>query len=129
MITKAIIENINSPYEVVVRIPLFNSVSTFSQSTKSVNLNSAIICTMPQCNFIPQVGDIVFVAFEDNDIGKPVVIGCLFKQKGNTSEIDLTANNLTVNNTTKLGEQTYIGDLTPEDFKKLKLMISKFDIE
>ena len=127
MVTKAIIEQINSPYEVVVRIPLFNSISTFSQSTKANNLNSAIICTLPQCNFIPTVGDIVFVAFEDNDIGRPVVIGCLFKESGNTSGINLNVRELIVNGNTYLSEDTQIGDVTSDEIKQLKNL--KFALE
>ena len=119
MITKAIIESVDDPYYVKVRIPALDSGSDYMDSTSYSDLSEAIICTLPNANYLPAVGDIVLVAFEDNDLGKPIIIGCLFKESGNISEIDLTLNNLTVNSTSQLGTNTYIGNISYEQLKYL----------
>lgn len=124
MVTKAIIDSIESPYQVKVRIPLINSVTSFSQATAKENLSSAIICTLPKCQFIPEVGDIVIVAFEDNDAGKPIIIGCLFKESGNTSSINLVGNSLNISGTTKLSEQTTIGTISYNELLQVKNIIA-----
>lgn len=108
MVTKGIIEKVNTPYEVKVNIPFLNTVQ------------NAIICTLPQCNFIPNVGDIVIVSFEDYDINKPIIIGCLFKESGNLSLIDLDVQSLTTKSITKLSDMTSIGDITYDELKYLK---------
>lgn len=120
MVTKAIIENIDNAYSVKVRIPLFDSTQDFLDSTSAYDLSDAIICTLPRTNYIPEVGDIVLVAFEDNDKGKPVIIGCLFKESGNTSQIDSELNSLKVNATTTLSEQTYIGKISYKELQYLQ---------
>ena len=117
MVTKAIIESIQSPYEVTVRIPLFNSGSNFSQGSQV--LNEAIVCVPPNCSFTPQIGDIVLVAFEDFDAGKPVIIGCLFKESGNSSTLNINASSLNVDGTTTLSEQSKIGDIGYSELKQL----------
>ena len=118
MVTKAIIESVDSPYQVTVRIPLFNSSSNFVQGTDI--LNKAIICIPPNCSFIPEVGDIVLVAFEDFDAGKPIIIGCLFKESGNTSTINLNAESLNIEGTTTLSNQVKIGNITYKELECLK---------
>lgn len=109
MVTKAIIEGIISDYEVTVSIPLLETTSS-----------EALICTLPQGRFIPKIGDVVFVAFEDYDIGRPVVIGCLFKESGNISEESLNLADLNVSSTTKLSKQTTIGEVKYTELQCLK---------
>lgn len=107
MVTKAIIEDIDDIYSVKVRIPMYDSTPEFTDSTKTADLSSAIICTLPQTSYVPAVGDIVLVAFEDNDKGKPVIIGCLFKESGNLSGVDIKANNLKVSGNFTIGSISY----------------------
>lgn len=107
MVTKAIIEDIDDIYSVKVRIPMYDSTPEFTDSTKTDDLSSAIICTLPQTSYVPAVGDIVLVAFEDNDKGKPVIIGCLFKESGNLSGVDIKANNLKVSGNFTIGNISY----------------------
>lgn len=119
MITKAIIEDIVSDYQVKVRIPIFDSSDGFSQATSTTELNNAIICTLPKCSFNPSIGDIVLVGFEDFDPGKPIILGCLFKESGNTSVMDLEVGCLTANSIVKLSENTTIGTITYKDLQEL----------
>lgn len=119
MVTKAIIEEVINNYQVKVRIPTLDSTENFSTSTSKVELSTAIVCVQPRSTFVPEVGDIVIVSFEDNDKGKPIIIGCLFKESDNLSQVDLTARNLTVNEGTLLSKNTQIGDI---DYNQLKYL-------
>lgn len=111
MVTKAIIDSIINEYTVKVRIPFINKNNN--------NTSDAIICTLPQCQFLPVVGDVVLVAFEDYQISKPIIIGCLFKESGNTSLINITTQALTVESKAILSKDTTIGDITYDDLKEL----------
>lgn len=119
MITKAIIEEVISNYQVKVRIPIFDSSLNFKQATNNSSLSDAIICVMPKCNFTPVKGDVVLVGFEDFDLGKPIILGCLFKESGNASNLNLDVECLTANSTVKLSKDTTIGDITYKDLKEL----------
>ena len=119
MITKAIIEKVISDYEVKVRIPLLDSTTAFKQSVDIDGLSSATICISPKSRFIPAVGDVVFVAFEDNDAGKPVIIGCLQKETGNISSLDLNVESLNASSSINLSNNTTIGDLSYEKINSL----------
>lgn len=119
MITKAIIEKVISDYEVKVRIPLLDSTTAFKQSVDIDGLSSATICISPKSRFIPAVGDIVFVAFEDNDAGKPVIIGCLQKETGNISSLDLNVESLNASSSINLSNNTTIGNLSYEKINSL----------
>jgi len=119
MVTKAIIESIEDIYSVKVRIPILDSGAEYTDATTYNNLSEAVICTLPRASFIPEVGDIVFVAFEDNDKGKPIIIGCLFKESGNTSQINITANNLIIDGKTTLNNDFKVGDI---DYNQIKYL-------
>ena len=112
MVTKGIVTKVNwignKAFSADVNIPFLNTIQ------------ESFICTLPNCNFIPQENDVVFVTFEDYDINKPVIIGCLFKESGNTSSIDLDVQNLIVKSICKLSEMTSIGDINYEQIKYLK---------
>ena len=120
MVTKAIIESIESKYLVKVRIPLLDSGPEFSDATDYDSLSDAIICTLPRTSYIPEIGDIVFVTFEDNDKGKPIIIGCLFKESGNDSQIDIEVNNLVVKSKTQLSSSINIGSISYDELKYLE---------
>ena len=55
-----------------------------------------------------------------NDKGKPIIIGCLFKESGNTSQVNIEVNNLTVVSKTNLNADITIGDISYEELKYLK---------
>ena len=119
MITKAIIEELVSPYEVKVRIPIFDSVSSAAFSTKSENLHVATICSLPNCYVNLQVGDIVFIAFENATYDDVVVLGHLSREAMTKTYADITLRSLLVNDCAKLPTDTFIGSLTPAEISCL----------
>ena len=120
MITKAIVEEVVSPYQVKVRIPLLNGISSSTISTPSDELNIATICSLPNCLTNLQVGDVVFIGFEDNTHHKAVVLGCLLKEARTTSYADLELNDLIVHGKTTLPIETSIGNVTPDNIRSLE---------
>lgn len=119
MITKAIVEEVVSPYQVRVRIPTLNRLGSGSLSTKTEELNIATICSLPNCYVNPQVGDIVFVGFEDNTYYKAVVLGHLSREAMTNTYGDFNMNNIVVNASAKLPNDTQIGIVTSEELSML----------
>lgn len=127
MVTKAIIESIESEYEVTVRIPMLDAGKDFSTSTSTTNLAKAIICVPPKCMYSPAIGDVVIVSFEDNDYGKPVILGCLSKKSGNESSTSIDCSVLNVSGAAKLSDQTSIGDISYSQLQYLANTIGVAD--
>lgn len=72
MITRAIITDTDlSIGKVKIRIPILEGIGENSDTTW------ASIIYIPGINVNFQVGDIVEVGFEDNDVGRPIVLGFL----------------------------------------------------
>ena len=75
MVTKAIIRTINGPgNRCIVRMPLFETAS----STTPIEAEALVSITPGMFNNL-EVGDVVFVAFEENALEKPIIIGKLLK--------------------------------------------------
>jgi hypothetical protein len=125
MITKAIVEEIISPYSARVRMPILNAIKGAKQSTPTDELSIATICTIPNAKNNINVGDIVFVGFEDNDYSKPIIIGHLFKENktkdlyDNTS-LDLVLRSLNVQYDTTLSSNTKIGEVIGKEIQCLQ---------
>ena len=115
MITKAIVEEVLSPYEVKVRVPILDRSLSSSLATSTENLNTATICSLPNCYTNPQVGDVVFVGFEDNTYYKAVILGYLTREAMTPTYSDITFGNLTVNSFANLPLNTTIGDVTSQE--------------
>ena len=120
MITKAFIEEIVSPYEVKVRIPILDRTNKSSLSTSTENLNIATICTLPNCYVNLQVGDVVFVGFEDNTYYKAVVLGHLCRESMTNTYADVTFRNIEITNIAKLPQETTVGDVSSLEIHNLK---------
>lgn len=118
MITKGIVQEIVDLYTIKVRMPTLDGMDYSSENTPDKYLSSAIICLPPQCKYSLEVGDIVIVGFEDDDLGKPIILGCLFRESNNISSLDMNVNSLSSLNTI-LGEYTYIGEVQPKEIKSL----------
>ena len=119
MITKAIVEEILSPYEVKVRVPVLDRCD-WNMATSPENLNTATVCSLPNCYVNLKVGDIVFVGFEDNTYYKAVVLGHLCREAASTTYADLILNSLTTHSDTILSSNTTIGNVTAENIKCLE---------
>lgn len=120
MITRGIIEQIVNAYTVKVRMPAINDMGRTGKNLLSDDLNDAKICTLSHVNPSLNIGDIVFVAFEDNDMGKPVVIGHLYRENMQNTYTDIQSNSLIVNLMCQLPEYTSIGEVTSKQIAYLK---------
>lgn len=120
MITKGIIEEIISPYEVRVRIPTLDKEANAIAATSTENLNIATICTLPNCYVNLQIGDVVFVGFEDNTYYKAVILGHLCREGYYNTHADVSLSNLVVNDSAKLPDTTKIGDVSSDEISCLK---------
>lgn len=119
MITKGIVEEIVSPYQVKVRIPTIDRVVTSRISTSKDDLNVATICSFPNCYINPQVGDVVFVGFEDNTYYKAVILGHLTREGMSDTYADVTFGNLSVKSSAELPTQTSIGEVSSNNIQQL----------
>ena len=79
MITRAIITDRDiSNAKLKVRIPILEGTrNTQNESLTEYSESWASILCIPGMDIEYQIGDIVVIGFEDNDIGKPIVLGYL----------------------------------------------------
>lgn len=83
MVTKAIIRSINgAANRCIVRMPLFETAS----NSTPVEAEALVSITPGLFNNLV-VGDVVFVAFEENALEKPIIIGKLFKGTANENNV------------------------------------------
>ena len=100
MITKGIVEEIITKYEVRVRIPIYHKIKGVQGATPTKDLPIAHTCVMFGICPNYKVGDIVYVTFENNLLQNVVIIGYLYNDKNVESYPDMTVNSL--NTITKL---------------------------
>ena len=126
MITKAIVTQLVPPNKFKVRIPIFDGFSGQQGAVSDEHLSNATLCTLPNSDNVINVGDIVYVAFEDNDAGRPVILGHLYTGTSKTNTIiDLSVRELNVTDkptngkysiaSANLPSNTRIGNLTYYD--------------
>lgn len=136
MITRAIVVDIlkgegKDPTKFKVRMPIFDNIETAKEYTENRDLSLAIACLSPDVSNSIDIGDAVYVGFEDNDISRPVILGHLYNQnKSNRNTLtDIRARSISVKNLnvtqaldlpigTNIGEISY-GDLL-EAIQKVK---------
>lgn len=84
MITKAIIQSINGAgNRCIVRMPLFETAASSAPVTAEalVNITPGLFNNL-------NVNDVVFIAFEENALEKPVILGKLFKGSLNEAGVN-----------------------------------------
>ena len=106
MITKGIVQEFIDNYSVRVRLPIFDGSEKSQYGIPNSGLSVATICSLPNANSGVGIGDVVFVGFEDNDLGKPIILGHLYKEAITNTKLNLELNSLTTHSTTTLNEQT-----------------------
>lgn len=89
MIQKAIVEAILNDYQVKVRIPKYDKMSYDGASYNE--LSTGIICSAPGTLVNYSVGDVVLVAFENDEVSRPVVLGLLYTDKATEASVKLPA--------------------------------------
>ena len=122
MLTKGYIQAVLSPHSVRVRLPIFNKVENVQGATPVEELATAPICTLPHFIQNPQVGDIVFVDFEEDQYSHPVVLGYLSIENNRPNFVSATLEDLTALGKTRLGTDTNIGEIDYKNIATLKGM-------
>ena len=119
MITKGIVVSIpkdsdSNKYE--VRLPFFEDATVDSEEM----IYEATLSEAPGIIQGYAVGDVVYCAFEDNDNGRPVIVGKLFSQTIDNTGADIKTLDLEVTNKATLPSSTTIGDATEQDVANIK---------
>jgi hypothetical protein len=76
---------------------------------------TATVCSLPNCYINVQIGDIVFVGFEDNTYHKAVILGHMKRDVLSTSYSDISLGNLKAVYSADLPVKTNIGNITPDN--------------
>ena len=120
MVTKGIVEELIDDYKVRVRIPSFNGIQGTAAATDTKDLYAATIATIPNCKLNLQLKDIVYLAFEDNKLDSPVIIGQLSRATTTEQNAIMKLDTLNVGVDAYLPSYTHIGDVTPQEINCLK---------
>ena len=130
MITKAIVQGkVPGTSKYKVRIPIFDGVAAGEANTPDDLLPEATVCCLPNFTNVVNTGDIVFVAFEENDLGKPVILGHLYQDAPKTNTCaDIQVRSLIVEDkvnskvsSARLPENTNLGNIKTSDIQELIL--------
>lgn len=112
-----------------IYIPIFRRAGEPKNSKLGASTTYATLCYNPGAENGYRVGDIVYVAFENNQIGEPVIIGKLFLNKTQDSENStyLIGDELNVSKKATLPLNTTIGDITGEQLAKLFRVVANLE--
>lgn len=108
---KGIIEKVESKYSYKVRIPIYHKVENTPGAVDTADLPIAPVCTLPGVDPSYKVGDIVWVDFENDEIGMPIIVGVLYRQDIPSSTSDIRCDSIDVSVDTKLPVSTKIGNI------------------
>ena len=126
MVTKGIITAIpigEEENKYLVRLPFFEDATQDSADI-------VYECTLSEPSGIIQgysVGDIVYCTFEDNNLGRPVIIGKLFSRSLENIGAEINTLELDVGSRANLPANTSIGNATPEDVANISNIKNKLD--
>ena len=114
MVTKGIIESLPEvgSNRFLVRIPLFESAGIGHTDDRLNTSNfEATLCYQPGNFKGYNVGDVVYIGFEADNISYPVILGKLYVPNDDASSNSYTyANQLRVDGRTDLSSDTYINE-------------------
>lgn len=119
MITKATIEEKIDKYRFRVRVPIYNKQKGVVFSTPTEELDIALVCTLPGCNVNYQVGDVVYVGFDNSQEYEPVILGLLYREKDTGTLMSITAESVRTKVSTELSSHTKIGSVSEDNIKAL----------
>lgn len=126
MVTKGIITAIpvsEDESKYLVRLPFFEDAT---QDSDEIIYEA----TLSEPSGVIQgysVGDIVYCTFEDNDAGRPVIIGKLFARGLENIGAEFSTLELDVANRASLPANTTIGSITPEEIANIPSIKGKLD--
>ena len=119
MICRGIIEEIIDRHQVRVRIPIIHQIENTAQFTINNDLPAASICTSPSTHLNLSVGDVVIVGFENQDLGRPIILGYLYTGEFSTTAASQSFNSIQVLNDAKLPASTTIGSISSEELQRI----------
>ena len=127
MITKGIIKELpvgdNNKY--IVEIPIFSSAG-MTKNDLDASYMEATLCYQPGILNSFNVGDVVFIGFEDNKKYKPIILGKLFLYEDvNDNRGYALLQNLEVNGNSILSKDTSLGDITVDKLEAFNRIIDK----
>lgn len=118
MVTKAVVVEVIDIYRARVRIPIYNQIEGAAAATPNDQLYIATISTSLGIRPAIKVDDVVFVAFEDNQLQQPIIIGALAREEDNTSS-NIHAQTLDVDVMASLPLDTTIGGVQGNNIKRV----------
>ena len=104
-----------------IYVPIFCRAGETKDNSLGLSTMYATLCYNPGAENGYRVDDIVYISFENNQVGEPVIIGKLFlnnTQESNNSTY-LIGDELNISNNAKLPMNTTIGDIKGEDINRL----------
>lgn len=120
IIERAFIHRKVDKYHYYVRIPSINKSSGAVGATPDNELYKATVCTPPGVAPSYRTGCTVCVAFEDNDISSPIILGLLFNERFSQVESDISPSSLSVGTNVELPENITVGNVTFDNIKTLE---------
>ncbi len=104
-----------------IYIPIFRRAGEPIDNPLSASTMYATLCYNPGAENGYRVGDVVYISFENNQMGEPIILGKLFLNNSQESlnTTYLVGDELNISNTAKLPINTTIGDRSGEDIDAL----------
>ena len=112
MITKARIVEIPDPLsnKYKIDIPYFQKAGIeHEHGTITSTVREATLSHEPGNTHGYEVGDVVFIGFEDHRASKPIILGKLYTTKESSGTANYSASTLTIDDVANLPKNTYIG--------------------